>query len=105
MESFWGAVEGLRAGVGAVDSVCLTAGVEAFRGAKEGFRSEEVPGALVGGTDALRGAVDGLRAVEGAGDSAGLVAEVEALLGARDCLRSEAASLDLAGGVDVPIDA
>ena len=82
----------------------LDSGVEAFRGAKEGFRSEEVPGAPVGGTDALRGAVDGLRVVEGAGDSAGLVAEVEALLGARDGLRSEAASLGLAVGVDVPVD-
>ena len=87
-----------------MESVCLTAGVEAFRGAMEGFRSVQVPGALVGGTDALRGAVDGLRADEGAGDCAGLVAEVEPLLGARDGFLSEEGLLGLFVGVDVPVD-
>ena len=96
-----GAAEGLRAGEGAGDSVCLFAGVDALGGAKDAFRSGAASGALVGGTDAFRGAVEGLRTAEGAEDWADLVAGVEALLGARDDLRSGTRSLDLAAGVDV----
>lgn len=88
-------------GEGAVESACLTAAVDALRGAREGFRSGLASVALVPGTDAFRGTVEGLRSVEGAGDSAGLVVGVEALLGARDGLRSGAALLGLAAALDV----